>query len=133
MLDSICEVVDRIWREYACGIVSVIDYLNGGFGRAYELGSDDLVLDLADCPDLPALEAGVLAHMNDDHGDAVALYATKLLGCAAGPWRMTGLDPEGCDLVCNDTALRLNFPERVSDASSVRKMLAALAAKARQA
>lgn len=107
--------------------------LNGGFGRAYELGPDDLVLDLADCPDMPALEADVLAHMNDDHADAVILYATRLLGGDTGPWRMTGLDPEGCDLVCNDTALRLNFPERVRDASAVRKMLAALAAKARQA
>jgi heme iron utilization protein len=106
--------------------------LNGGFGRAYELGSDDLVLDLVECPGLRALEAGVLAHMNDDHSDAIALYATKLLGSAAGPWRMTGLDPEGCDLVCNETALRLNFPEPVSDAASIRKMLAALAANARQ-
>jgi heme iron utilization protein len=107
--------------------------LNGGFGKAYELGSDDLVLDLADCPDLPTLEADVLAHMNDDHADAIALYATKLLGGAKGPWRMTGLDPEGCDLVCNDMALRLPFPERVGNGVEVRKMLVALAAKARQA
>jgi heme iron utilization protein len=106
--------------------------LNGGFGRAYQLVADDLVLDLASCSGILAQEADILAHMNDDHADAIALYATKLLHGDAGPWRMTGLDPGGCDLVCNDMALRLPFTEPVSDAGSVRKMLAVLAAKARK-
>ncbi len=43
-----------------------------------------------------------MAHMNADHAEAVRLYATKLLGAEDGPWRLTGLDPEGLDLACGD-------------------------------
>ena len=31
--------------------------------------------------------------MNADHGEAVELYATALLGLSAGDWRLTGIDP----------------------------------------
>ena len=33
--------------------------------------------------------------MNEDHADAVQLYAAKLLGRAGSDWRMTGIDAEG--------------------------------------
>lgn len=105
--------------------------LNGGFGRAYELGAGDLLLEAGPSAAIAAIEADVLAHMNEDHPGAVARYATGLLGAEAGPWRMTGLDPAGCDLVCADTALRLVFPGPVHDAASVHAMLKALADKAR--
>jgi heme iron utilization protein len=36
--------------------------------------------------------------MNRDHGDAVALYAARLLHQEGVGWRMTGIDPEGMDL-----------------------------------
>ena len=36
--------------------------------------------------------------MNEDHADAVQLYAGKLLGLAGSDWRMTGIDAEGIDL-----------------------------------
>lgn len=106
--------------------------LNGGFGRAYELDRSDLVLDMAPWPDMPALEAEVLEHMNDDHSDSVALYATRLLGAGDGPWRMTGIDPDGCDLACNEAVLRLPFPERIGDATAIRQALTRLAIQARQ-
>ncbi len=51
--------------------------------------------------------------MNDDHADAVRLYATKLLGAPDGDWRCVGCDPEGLELQLGRTALRLPFPQRV--------------------
>ena len=39
-----------------------------------------------------------VAHMNEDHKDALQLYATKLLGAPDGEWRCTGCDPEGLEL-----------------------------------
>ena len=33
--------------------------------------------------------------MNGDHGEAVRLYATKILGAPEGAWRCVGCDPEG--------------------------------------
>ena len=106
--------------------------LNGGFGRAYELAPEDLVTDMTLSPGMSAIEAEVLAHMNNDHADSIVLYATRLLGAEDGPWRMTGIDPDGCDLVCNETALRLPFPERVGDAAAIRQVLSGLAKQARQ-
>ncbi len=76
-------------------------------------------------------EAGAIAHMNEDHAEAVRLYATRLLGAEEGKWRLTGLDPDGLDLALDDAILRLPFPERVTDAQGLRKMVVDLAAKAR--
>jgi heme iron utilization protein len=69
--------------------------------------------------------------MNDDHAEAVRLYATKLLGGEDGPWRLTGLDPEGLDLARGDATLRLPFPQRVINAGQLRKVVVELAARAR--
>jgi putative heme iron utilization protein len=69
--------------------------------------------------------------MNADHRDTMNLYATKLLGAAAGEWRCTACDPEGIDMQAGQTGLRLDFPERVTDATALRKMLVRLAAEAR--
>ena len=69
--------------------------------------------------------------MNDDHAEAVRLYATKLLGAEDGPWRLTGLDPDGLDLARGDATLRLPFAQRVINAEQLRKVVVELAAKAR--
>ena len=36
--------------------------------------------------------------MNDDHADADPALRQPLLSRAGDDWRMTGLDPDGCDL-----------------------------------
>jgi putative heme iron utilization protein len=87
--------------------------------------------DISGARDLLEIEASAVAHMNDDHADAVALYATKLLAATAGPWRVTGLDPDGLDLACGDAVLRLEFSQRVTAAGRLREVLADLAKQAR--
>jgi putative heme iron utilization protein len=69
--------------------------------------------------------------MNADHRDAMNLYATKLLGAEAADWRCTGCDPDGMDMQAGTKTLRLDFPERVVNATALRKMLVKLAAEAR--
>ena len=76
---------------------------------------------------LAKAEADAIAHMNNDHAEAVRLYATKLIGGEDGAWRLTGLDPEGLDLALNDTVLRLPFPKRVTTAEELRKAVVDLA------
>ena len=102
-----------------------------GFGNIYDLQSSDLLIDLTGAGALLESEAGVVSHMNEDHADAIALYATVLLGAQPGPWRMTGCDPEGCDLAADGQILRLTFPARVSGPDEIRQTLVALAARAR--
>jgi putative heme iron utilization protein len=114
------------WR-----LAAVSAHLNGGFARAADLKAADVLTDIAGAEDLIAAEDGAVAHMNNDHAEAVRLYATRLLGGEDGPWRLTGLDPEGLDLARGDATLRLAFPQRVLTAAELRKAVVDLAAKAR--
>jgi len=86
--------------------------------------------DISAAADLLQAEASAVAHMNDDHAEAVRLYATKLLGAEDGLWRLTGLDPDGLDLACGDAMLRLQFQQRVTTAQQLRKVVSDLASKA---
>ena len=116
------------WR---LGIVSA--HLNGGFARAADLKAQDVLTDLAGAEELIAAEEGAVAHMNEDHADATLLYATKLLGEEAGPWRVSGLDPDGADLTAGDRTARLAFKERVTSGGALRQALVTLAQQAREA
>ncbi len=69
--------------------------------------------------------------MNEDHADATRLYATKLLGEEGGPWRITGLDPDGARSDGRRRTARLPFRERVTEPGAMRKALVALAKEAR--
>ncbi|MGY6645247.1 MAG: HugZ family pyridoxamine 5'-phosphate oxidase [Salinarimonas sp.] len=109
-------------------------HLNGGFARAAALTRDDLILDLTGADALLDAHDGAVAHMNDDHADALALYATRLTGAeeaGGGVWRTTGLDPEGLDLACGDHCTRIPFPTPVTTPDALRAVLVDLAKKAR--
>jgi putative heme iron utilization protein len=80
---------------------------------------------------LAEAEAGIVAHVNADHADAVAAIAEGLLGGEPGPWRLVALDPEGCDLALEERVLRLAFPAPAADAEAVRKALILAARQAR--
>jgi putative heme iron utilization protein len=86
-----------------------------------------------DAGELVAAEPAVLAHMNEDHGEACRLYATKLLGAPDGAWRCVGCDPEGLELQLDRMALRLPFPQRVRAPDVLRQTLMQLAEQARAA
>lgn len=106
-------------------------HLVAGFGRIVDLKPERFLTDLADAGDLLEAEAGAVAHMNEDHRDTMNLYATKLLGAAEGDWRCTGCDPEGIDMQRDQSVVRLEFPERVTNGTELRKMLVRLAGEAR--
>jgi heme iron utilization protein len=108
-------------------------HLNAGFARAADLRASEIATDLSGAENLLAAEETAVTHMNEDHAEAVRLYATKLLGAEDGPWRVTGLDPEGLDLALGDATLRLPFAARVTSAEILRKTLVELAAAARAA
>jgi heme iron utilization protein len=114
------------WRLQA-----VSAHLNGGFARAADLKAADVMTDIGGAENLIEAEAGAVSHMNDDHAEAVRLYATKLLGAEDGAWRLSGLDPDGLDLARGDLTLRLPFAQRITNAEQLRKAVVDLAAKAR--
>lgn len=106
-------------------------HLNGGFARAARLSSEELLTDLAGAEGLLARAEAAIAHMNADHAEAISDYATGLLGLPAGPWRLIGVDPEGCDLLHSERAARLAFPQRVTSGEQLRAVLVDLARGAR--
>jgi putative heme iron utilization protein len=106
-------------------------HLNAGFARAADLTAAEVATDISGARDLLEIETSAVTHMNDDHAEAVGLYATKLLGGEAGAWRVTGIDPEGLDLTCGDTVLRLEFPQRVTAAGQLREVLGDMVKRAR--
>lgn len=108
-------------------------HLNGGFARAADLTAADVLTDISDAQALTDAEEGAVAHMNEDHGDALNLYAVKLCGAPHGAWRCTGIDPDGIDLQNGPLSLRLMFPQRVTTAGALRMVLKNMADKARAA
>lgn len=106
-------------------------HLNGGFARAADIAGADLLLDIAGAEGLIAAEAGAIAHMNEDHAAAVALYATVLAGEDAGPWKLSGADPEGFDLIAGDRTARVLFGQRVTTGDELHKVLVQMARAAR--
>jgi hypothetical protein len=100
-----------------------------GFGRIETLAADEVFLDL---PGWPALEQEAIRHMKEDHGDQAALYAARLGGAPEGDWRIAAIDPDGCDLVGENTVLRVSFDAPASDGNGLRLAFKALSQKARQ-
>jgi heme iron utilization protein len=106
-------------------------HLVAGFGRIIDLKPEQFLTDIADASDLLDAEASAVEHMNEDHREAMNLYATKLLGAEGADWRCTGCDPEGMDMQAEGRTLRLEFPERVRTGTELRKILVRLAGEAR--
>lgn len=76
-------------------------------------------------------EFDIVAHMNDDHADAIQTLARRLLGLGGGEWRMTGCDSEGLDLRLGGETARLDFENLAKDASDARVELIRLVKRAR--
>jgi putative heme iron utilization protein len=106
-------------------------HLVAGFGRIVDLEPGQFLTDVSDADALLEAEQGAIEHMNADHREAMNLYATKLLGAEQADWGCTGCDPDGMDMQAGLQTLRLDFPERVTNGTALRKMLVRLAAEAR--
>jgi hypothetical protein len=70
--------------------------------------------------------------MNADHADAIRLYATRLAGGPEGLWRMSGIDPEGCDLIWEGDARRIRFADPIATPGEARAELVRLVNAARE-
>jgi putative heme iron utilization protein len=106
-------------------------HLVAGFGRIVNLGADQLITDVSECGDLLAAEESAIDRMNEEHGEALRLYATRLLDVPDRDWRMTGVDPDGIDLRAGALRARLDFQKRAKTAQELREALIALARAAR--
>jgi putative heme iron utilization protein len=104
-------------------------HLVAGFGRIHWIDAAQ-ILDPPP-PTLAGRESDIVGHMNEDHAEAVGLYATRLLGRSGEGWRMTGIDAEGADLRRDGEVARLDFGTRIEDAEAARRELVRLVKEAR--
>lgn len=107
-------------------------HLVGGFGKIRWIAPAEL-LTVPPLRELADSEEGIIAHMNQDHADAVQLYAQELLDLPGTGWAMTGIDAEGIDLRLQGEVARLPFETPMAAAADARPVLVSLAAKARNA
>lgn len=107
-----------LWRMVPEGGLLV-----GGFAAAHRLRAADLQ---RDATVLAAAEADIIAHVNADHPDTLALLAGE-----PGEWRMIAVDPDGFDLAASDRVIRVAFDAPAEDADAVRKALIRAARTAR--
>lgn len=106
-------------------------HLNGGFARAARFEAAEILTSTAGCDALVEAERSAVAHMNDDHREALGLYGRVLAKAGEGDWSTSGLDPDGLDLVCGDRVARIDFEEPVRDPGALRGALKHLAERAR--
>lgn len=108
-------------------------HLVAGFGQICWLEGSDVVLAPGLASAFAGAESGMIDHMNSDHPDAAALYATRLLGRAGGRWRVAGCDPDGLDLRDQETGVfaRLDFDHPMREPEEIRAALVDLANRAK--
>jgi heme iron utilization protein len=102
-----------------------------GFGRIETLDASTMLLPESSLIGFGDLAASAAAHMNEDHADAVRLYATRLLGKGEANWRVTSIDPDGVVLEADGDAVRLDFGAVALSPEALRAAFVELAQRAR--
>ncbi|MEM9840076.1 MAG: DUF2470 domain-containing protein [Pseudomonadota bacterium] len=100
-------------------------------GQTFNLQAEHLMSVAENIGDWGMREHRAREHMNDDHADAVALYAEKLAGRRSGEWVLTGIDPEGIDMTLGDDHCRVWFDEPLSKPDEMHHTLVDLVKHAR--
>jgi heme iron utilization protein len=106
--------------------------LNGGFGKAYALEADDLMIRSPAIADMAALETSAIEHMNTDHRDAIDAYARSYANSKRTGWKLCGIDCGGMDLVNGDELTRVEFDAPLEDSRQLRGKLAEMSRFASQ-
>jgi putative heme iron utilization protein len=84
-------------------------------------------------PELAATEPSAVEHMNQDHAEAVGLYAEHFAKAPAGKWRLIGVDAEGMDLADGDDIRRVWFESELTSSNDMHTTLVKMAGEARRA
>ena len=98
----------------------------GGFASAHRFGLAQLSAEPEAVLKLDTAEAGIIAHCNNDHSDAMDAIARAGGGDGSG-WKMVACDVDGCDLVREESVVRVAWAAPLADAGGVRTELVRLA------
>lgn len=85
----------------------------------------------------PEISDRICQHMNEDHGEAIVLYA-KVFGNSpnAESAKMKAIDPQGMDLMAQiageETPVRIEFDHTLQDSEDAHQTLISMVKQARQ-
>ena len=109
----------------------------GGFGEIHWVDGERIIghaVGNAADP-LARHAAGICAHMNKDHADALLLFAAKLGSIEADSAKMIDADSDGFDMIAVRNGahmhLRIPFPERATTTEEARKAMVDLVRRVR--
>jgi putative heme iron utilization protein len=124
---SYAELPDfRLWR-----LTIAAAHFVAGFAATARIPPAELLPDPDSVAAVAAAEAGILAHCNADHAEAMSAIA-KAAGGAGEGWRVVAVDVDGCDLALSETVVRVEFAAPVQSPGDVRAELVRLARAARE-
>lgn len=106
-------------------------HLVAGFGRIVDLPAQDLIDDVSAAGELAQAEAGIVEHMNEDHADALQLYARAYCGQQGEGFTCVACDTHGLTLRRAMTLVRVPFRAPVQGPGPLRMMLKQMAEDAR--
>lgn len=106
-------------------------HLVAGFGRIVDLEPSRLLDDAGGGDGLAQAEAEIVEHLNEDHADALALYAQAYAGQSGEGFVCVACDGEGLTLRRGMALVRILFPRSVQAPGSLRMMLKTMAEDAR--
>ncbi|MCH9679935.1 MAG: DUF2470 domain-containing protein [Deltaproteobacteria bacterium] len=118
------------WRLEVTGIRYI-----GGFGRMSWV--EPPTWNAAQADPVAAHAPGIIAHMNDDHADALRLYCEAFSKAGSvSEATMTGVDRYGFEISAHTAdgprPIRIAFDHEVADAKAVRGQMVTLVKRARQ-
>jgi putative heme iron utilization protein len=93
--------------------------LNGGFGRAYNISGDELIIDSPFNRELCSQEMHFIAEIEKLGCNAADLLAKHYFKEKTGNWYISGIDADGIDLARRETIRRLEFVKRVADSNGL--------------
>ena len=95
----------------------------GGFGEIYWIEPGDMLIKNP----FREAESGIVDHMNQDHQQALYHYCKTLKGTDVDGVIMTGIDPEGFDMLADRRKLRIDFETPIKTMEEARAALVKLA------
>lgn len=100
-------------------------HLNGGFARAADFSAADILLPASPLlRELASLEDKALEQLNVERRGELPRLA-EAAGETGSGWRVTGVDPEGLDLLAGDRTARLGFKTPLAQTGDLPDAVAA--------
>jgi putative heme iron utilization protein len=103
------------FRPFALEVAAA--HFIGGFGRIVDLSPAALATDTRGAGDLVDAEAPLILQLNEELAQEIRAHAG--LAHDGGPVRISGLDPDGADLLQRNKALRVEFSRRIATRTEV--------------